>query len=167
MLWTPASGPNHAPLVLMGHGGEQHKKTLALAARAHDAVRTWGFTVAAIDAPAHGDRTRTATDEQARADLQAMTAGDTERVASVSVRYGTALAQQAVPEWQATLDALPKLPEIGTDAPIGYRGGITLGTAIGIPLTAVDSRITAAIFGGGFVVHQELNEAARQITVPI
>jgi hypothetical protein len=52
-------------------------------------------------------------------------------------------------------------------APIGYGGGITLGTAIGIPLTATDSRIKAAIFGGGFVVHEELIAAARRITVPV
>jgi hypothetical protein len=52
-----------------------------------------------------------------------------------------------VPEWQATLDALQALPEIGTEAPIGY-GGMTLGTAIGLPLAASDSRITAAVFGG-------------------
>jgi hypothetical protein len=32
--------------------------------------------------------------------------GDAERVASISVRYGVALAKHAVPEWQATLDAL-------------------------------------------------------------
>jgi dienelactone hydrolase len=168
VLWSPVSGSDHAPLVLMGHGGGLHKKTPALMARAHDAVRTWGFTVVAIDAPGHGDRPLTAEDEQARADLrQAMMAGETERVKAVSVRYGTSLAERAVPEWQATLDALQQLPEIGTEAPIGYGGGITLGTAIGIPLTAVDPRITAAIFGGGFVVQQELIEAARRITVPI
>jgi hypothetical protein len=46
-------------------------------------------------------------------------------------------------------------------------GGITLGTAIGIPLTAIEPRITAAIFGGGFVVHKSLIEAARRVTVPI
>ena len=49
----------------------------------------------------------------------------------------------------------------------GYGGGITLGTGIGIPLTAIEPRITAAIFGGGFVVHQALIEAARRITVPV
>ncbi|GAA5030367.1 dienelactone hydrolase family protein [Actinopolymorpha pittospori] len=168
VLWSPVSGSDHAPLVLMGHGGGLHKKTPALMARAHDAVSTWGFTVVAIDAPGHGDRPLTAEDEQARADLrQAMVAGDTERVKAVSVRYGTSLAERAVPEWQATLDALQQLPEIGTEAPIGYGGGITLGTAIGMPLTAVEPRITAAIFGGGFVVRQELIEAARRITVPI
>jgi alpha-beta hydrolase superfamily lysophospholipase len=168
VLWSPVSGSEHAPLVLMGHGGGQHKKTPALLARARDCVTTWGFTVAAIDAPGHGDRPRTATDERARTDLmQAMAAGETERVESISVRYGIALAQRAVPEWQATLDALQQLPEIGTEAPIGYGGGITLGTGIGIPLTAAEPRITAAIFGGGFVVHEALIEAARRITVPV
>ena len=42
-----------------------------------------------------------------------------------------------------------------------------MGTAIGIPLTAVEPRIAAAIFGGGFVVHRALIEAARRITVPV
>jgi hypothetical protein len=168
VLWSPATGSEHAPLVLMGHGGGQHKKTPALVARARHSVTTHGFTVAAIDAPGHGDRPMTAQDERARDGLQqAMAAGDTERVESITVEYGTALARQAVPEWQTTLDALRRLPEIGTEAAIGYGGGITLGTGIGIPLTAAEPRITAAIFGGGFVVHDTLIEAARRVTVPV
>jgi dienelactone hydrolase len=168
VLWSPVAGPDHAPLVLMGHGGGLHKKTPALLARAHDAVTTWGFTVVAIDAPGHGDRPRTAQDEQARADMgQARTAGDAERFESTSVRYAVSLAARAVPEWQATLDALQQLPEIGTEAPIGYGGGISLGTAIGVPLTAVEPRITAAIFGGGFFVYEAQLDAARRITVPV
>ncbi len=168
VLWSPVPGPAHAPVVLMGHGGGLHKKTPALVARAYDTVTTWGFTVVAIDAPGHGDRPRTAADELARAEFrQAMAADDTERFESISVRYVTSLAQRAVPEWQATLDALQKLPEIGTEAPIGYGGGISLGTAIGVPLTAIEPRITAAIFGGGFFVYEALIEAARRITVPI
>jgi dienelactone hydrolase len=168
VLWSPVSGSDHAPVVLMGHGGGLHKKTPALLARAHDAVTTWGFTVVAIDAPGHGDRPRTAEDELARAEFrQALAAGDTERFESISVRYVTSLAERAVPEWQATLDALQKLPEIGIEAPIGYGGGISLGTAIGVPLTAIEPRITAAIFGGGFFVYESLIEAARRITVPI
>jgi hypothetical protein len=47
------------------------------------------------------------------------------------------------------LDAFQELPEIGTEAPVGY-GGISLGTAIGVPLTAAGPRISAAIFSGGF-----------------
>ena len=132
VLWSPVSGSDHAPVVLMGHGGSLHKKTPALMARAHDTVTTWGFTVVAIDAPGHGERPRTADDELARAEFrQAQATGDTERFESISVRYVTSLAERAVPEWQAALDALQKLPEIGTEAPIGYGGGISLGTAIG------------------------------------
>jgi dienelactone hydrolase len=168
VLWSPVSGPDHAPVVLMGHGGGLHKKTPALMARAHDTVAAWGFTVVAIDAPGHGDRPRTAEDERARAEFrQAQVAGDTERFESISVRYVTSLVERAVPEWQATLDALQKLPEIGAEAPIGYGGGISLGTAIGVPLTAIEPRITAAIFGGGFFVYEALIEAARRVTVPI
>jgi len=168
VLWSPVSGSDHAPLVLMGHGGGLHKKTPALMARARDTVTTWGYTVAAIDAPGHGARPRSAADERARDELrQAYTAGDNERFESVSVRYSTSLAERAVPEWQATLDALQQLPEIGTEAPIGYGGGISLGTAIGVMLTAVEPRITAAIFGGGFFAYAALIEAARRITVPV
>jgi pimeloyl-ACP methyl ester carboxylesterase len=168
VLWSPVSGPDHAPLVLMGHGGGLHKKTPGLMARAHDAVTTWGFTVVAIDAPGHGDRPRTAEDERTRDEFrEAVAAGDNERFESVTVRYAISLAERAVPEWRATLDALQKLPEIGAEAPVGYGGGITLGTAIGVPLTAAEPRITAAIFGGGFFAHEGLIEAARRITVPV
>jgi pimeloyl-ACP methyl ester carboxylesterase len=168
VLWSPASGSDHAPLVLMGHGGGLHKKTPGLRSRGRHCVTAYGYTVAAIDAPGHGDRPRTAEDERARAGLQrALAAGDTGRVASVSARYGRSLAERAVPEWQATLDALQQLPGIGPEAPVGYGGGITLGTAIGIPLTAAEPRIAAAIFGGGFVVDEALIEAARRVTVPV
>ena len=169
-LWSPESGPGRAPVVLIGHGGGQHKKAPALLARARETVTSWGFTVVAIDAPGHGDRPRSAQDDQARDELRrAMMSGDTDQVSSVSVRYGVALAERAVPEWQATLDALQSWPEIGPKAAIGYGGGITLGTAIGIPLTAADPRIAAAVFGGGDpgVGHEAVIEAARRITVPV
>jgi alpha-beta hydrolase superfamily lysophospholipase len=152
----------------MGHGGGLHKKTPALKARAHDSVVNRGCSVVAIDAPGHGDRPRTPDDEQARADMRAaMTSGDIERFRLVSVAYAISLAHRAVPEWQATLDALAELPEIGTEAPIGYGGGISLGTAIGVPLTAAEPRIKAAIFGGGFFVYPAQLAAAKRITVPI
>jgi dienelactone hydrolase len=168
VLWSPSTAGSHPALVLMGHGGGLHKKAPELVARARRYVTTCGYAVVAIDAPGHGDRPRTPADDRARAELRAaMGAGDTDRVASVTVGYGVTLARRAVPEWRATLDALQALPEIGPETPIGYGGGITLGTAIGIPLTATDRRVRAAIFGGGFVVHEELMDAARQITVPV
>lgn len=164
VLWSPASGSAGAPLVLMGHSGGLHKKAPGILARAHHYVTTCGFTVAAIDAPGHGDRPRNAQDKQwVAALLGARAAG--EPIGPIIADFNGSLAQRAVPEWQATLDALQALPEIGTEAPVGY-GGMTLGTATGLLLTAIEPRITAATFGGVFV-YEALTEAARQITIPI
>lgn len=70
-----------------------------------------------------------------------------------------------MPEWQATLDALQALPEIGIEAPIGY-GGVSSGVVTGLMLTPVESRIAALSFGGVFV-DAPLIEAATKITVPV
>ncbi|WP_062987373.1 alpha/beta hydrolase [Nocardia anaemiae] len=163
VLWSPESGSDHAPLILMAHGGGQHRRAPGILGRAHRFVTTCGFHVAALDAPGHGDRPRTATDEQHVAALrQAQAAG--EPIGPIVVRIHLDLAARAVPEWRATLDALQKLPEIGSEAPIGFWG-IMQGTGIGVPLTAVEPRITAAVFG--CLGHESLTEAAAQITVPI
>ncbi|MFC8669739.1 alpha/beta hydrolase [Streptomyces sp. NPDC057199] len=163
VLWSPVSGPGRAPLVLMGHGGGTHKKAPAMAGRAQLLVTGCGFHVATIDAPGHGGRPRTAHDEREIAAMQqAMATG--EPVGPIVVRYNAHLAERAVPEWQATLDALQELPEIGTEGPVGYFG-LNMGTAIGVPLTAIEPRITAAVFG--LFWPDPLAETARRITVPI
>lgn len=164
VLWSPASGAtDNAPLVLMGHGGGNHKKHMAMAGRARRLVAGCGFHVAAIDAPGHGDRPRTAHDEQETAELfRARAAGEPQ--GPIVVRYNAHLAELAVPEWQATLDALQQLPQIGADGPVGYFG-LNMGTAIGVPLVAVEPRITAAVFGQHWP--DVLAEKAKQITIPI
>jgi dienelactone hydrolase len=163
VLWSPASGPDRAPLVLLGHGGGKHKKHPEMAGRAQRLVTGCGFHVAAIDAPGHGDRPRTAYDEQAGAALaQARAAG--EPVGPIVKLHNAHVAQLVVPEWRATLDALQQLPQIGTDGPVGYLG-VRMGTAIGVPLVAIEPRITAAVFG----LHwpDDLADKAKQITIPI
>lgn len=154
VLWSPASGPVGSPLLLAGHGGGMHKKAPGLVASAFHGVTKYGFTVAAIDAPGHGDRTRNLRDQQWA-----------EPIASIVIDYTASLAERAVPEWQATLDALQALPEIGAEAPVGY-GGVSLGVVTGLMLAPVESRIAALSFGGVFV-DDALIEAARKITVPV
>ncbi|MDN3354237.1 alpha/beta hydrolase [Actinomadura sp. DC4] len=164
VLWSPVSGSKNAPLILLGHTGGLDKRTPGILARARRYVTDRGFTVAAIDAPGHGDRPRTAQDERARIAIpQARAAG--EPIGPIIAEYNAALAERAVPDWQATLDALQALPEIGAEAPIGY-GGTTLGTVIGLSLAAVEPRITAAVFGAP-LVYEALTEAARLVTIPI
>ncbi|MFF9346753.1 alpha/beta hydrolase [Streptomyces sp. NPDC014734] len=163
VLWSPASGTGRAPLVLMGHGGGAHKKHPAMTGRARLLVNGCGFHVAVIDAPGHGDRPRSAHDEREIAELRtAQAAGEPE--GPIVVRYNARLAEIAVPEWQAALDALQRLPEIGAEGPVGYIG-IGLGTAIGVPLVANEPRITAAVFGMHWP--DALIETAKRITVPI
>ena len=164
VLWSPASAAPDAPLLLMGHGGGLHKRAPGLQARARQAVIRDGFHVAAIDAPGHGDRARSQQDQQwVDALLRAREQG--EPFAPIIAPFNGSLAERAVPEWRTTIDALQSLPEIGADAPIGYSG-LTLASAIGIPLAVADPRIRAAIFGGVFV-YDALLQAARRVTIPI
>lgn len=158
VLWTPGSTP--APLILIGHNGGLHKRLPRLVARARHYAAEYGLAAAAIDAPGHGDRPRSAVDEQARADLRrAMQAG--EAVDEVVDAFILPLVGRAVPEWQATLDALLSLPEIA--GPVGYDGW----TAVGIRLALNEPRISAAaLFAGGFVPGI-LREEARQVTIPL
>jgi alpha-beta hydrolase superfamily lysophospholipase len=111
VLWSPESGADRAPLILMGHGGGNHKKHPAMWGRAQHLVHGCGFHAAVLDAPGHGDRPRTEHDEQEIAALFAARAvGEPE--GPIVVRYNDHLAKLTVPEYQALLDALQELPEI-------------------------------------------------------
>lgn len=164
VLWAPESGPSDGPLILIGHGSGFHKRAPGVVGRARHYVATYGFRAAAIDAPGHGDRDRSEQDtrwDEARE--RARAAG--ESLGPVVAEYYGSLAERSVPEWRATLDALLALPEIGPDSGVGYEG-MTLASAIGIPLVAAEPRIGAAVFGGIFA-WEPLLEAARRIGVPI
>ncbi len=122
-------------------------------ARAHRYVAA-GFAVAALDAPGHGERPRSAEDERFIAEYRRRVAAG-EPAAEMLDAYTQSLAAQAVPEWRALLDALDGVPAVGF-----Y--GHSLGARIGIPLVAAEPRIRATVLG--LVGHDEL---ARRITVPV
>ena len=163
VLWSPADATGRCPLVLLGHGGGQHKQAPALVARAHRYVTACGFAAAAIDAPAHGDRPRTEQDERLVAGIRQRVAAG-EPIGPHLARYNTELSARAIPEWRATLDALQELACIGAGGPVGFWG-VSLGSGIGVPLVAAEPRITAAVFG--LVGHEALAEAAARVTVPV
>jgi hypothetical protein len=121
-----------------------------------------GFATATIELPGKGERPASADGERARADLRrAITAG--ERPSSDIIdRLVLPLVEQAVPEWQAALDAALKLPEIG--GPVGFSGGVI---AIGVRLAVVEPRIAAAgLFAGSFIPRATIEEA-RRVTIPV
>jgi hypothetical protein len=161
LLWTPASASAPTPLILLGHPGGLPKMYPRLAARARHGAAEHGFASATIELPGSGDRPRSAAAEQARDDLRrAMEAG--EPVDEIVDRLVLPLVEQAVPEWQDTLDALLGLPEIG--GPVGYAGGVI---AIGIRLAVAQPRIRAAIFFAGSFVPAIMFEEARQVSIPL
>ena len=156
-LWAPASQAG-GPLILVGHGGGAHKLAPPALARAHLYVKA-GFTVAAIDVPGHGGRPVSEEHNRLRTDFKArMDAG--EPVWQSLTDYNKALIEWTVPEWQTVLDALVKLDY----GPFGYYG-VSMGTAIGLPLTADEPRIAAAVFGLAGL--DSLAEAAPRVTVPV
>ena len=162
VLWAPEHAEPGTPLVLLGHGGgRQHRHHPAMAGRAR-LLTDVGFRAVALDVDGHGPRTRSAEDEAEVALLHAARrAGDP--IGAIVERYNADLARRTVPEWRALLAGLLAVDEIG-DAPVGYWG-ITLGTAIGVPLVAEEPLIRAAVFG--LFWPSTLVQAARRITVPL
>ncbi|MGW3346975.1 alpha/beta hydrolase [Nonomuraea rubra] len=162
ILWTPSSASAPVPLILLGHPPLGLRKMYPrLVARARQAAAD-GFAAATVELPGSGDRPRLAGAEQAGADLRrALEAGEpvSDEIIDALV---LPLVDKAVPEWQAALDALLSLPEIG--GPVGYSGGVI---SIGIRLAVVEPRIVAAgLFAGSFVP-RTMFEEARQVTIPL
>lgn len=160
ILWTPAPAP--MPLILLGHpplGLDAMYPRLAARARS---LAAEGFASATIELPGSGDRPRRPDAEAARAELRRVMAAGEPVGDDIVGALVLPLVDEAVPEWQAALDALLSLPEIG--GPVGYSGGVI---SIGIRLAVAEPRISAAVlFAGSFVPRAILDEA-RQVTIPL
>jgi dienelactone hydrolase len=134
-LWTPEGAAGTHPLILMGHGGGQHKKAPGIVAGARRFAAERGFAVAAVDVPGHGDRpkdeqySRIAAENQARVD-----AG--EELAPLIAGFQALVARQTVPEWRTVLDAVQQLGHVGA-GPVGYWG-VSLGCGLGVPFAAAE-----------------------------
>jgi dienelactone hydrolase len=169
VLWAPEGARGPRPLVLMGHGGSQHKKTEGLRIRAGHYAKRLGYAVLAIDAPGHGDRVsreeaaRNMADTGARVTGQVRADWTPERLARMAER-----TRQAVPEWKAALDVAQSLEMVGDEGPVGYWG-VSMGTAIGVPFVAAEPRITCAVLGlaGLRPGATEMAQAAAKIAIPV
>ncbi|MEO6921060.1 MAG: hypothetical protein ABI171_18925 [Collimonas sp.] len=167
VLWTPEAAVGPRPLLLIGHGGSQHKLFAPLAAYAKNYAKTFHYAVALIDGPGHGART---TQEQSAGFgekiRQQMSRG--EGLGGEVLERMMQWAGQAKPEWQAVLDAVQLLDIVGSGGPVGYLG-LSMGALSGISLVADEPRIKAAVFGlaGLHEGSQVLAEAARKLAVPI
>ncbi|MGW5610900.1 dienelactone hydrolase family protein [Streptomyces sp. NPDC003753] len=162
VLWTPEGAAGTRPLIVMGHGGGQHKKAPDILGLARRFVTECHFAVVAVDVPNHGDRpvdeqyNRIATEIQARVE-----AG--EQLAPLIAAFQALVARQTVPEWQTVLDAVQQLDHVGA-GPVGYWG-VSLGCGLGVPFVAAEPRVRAAVLGLGGALASGAD--ATRITVPV
>ena len=159
VLWTPGgrSAGARRPLVLVGHGGSQHKESDAVLDVVRPLVGQHGFAVAAIDGPVHGARRADGGTEGGKVILDFR--------ALWNDHPGI---DEMVADWRATLDALLALPGIDPTA-VGWFG-ISMGTAYGLPLCAADGRIRAALLGMWGTSHahgDRMLAEARKVRCPV
>jgi dienelactone hydrolase len=162
VLWTPEGTVGPRPLVLIGHGGGQHKKAPGVVARAHRFVAECGFAVVAVDVPNHGDQPKDEKYAQiVRANQAKVAAG--EELFPLIAGFQALVARQTVPEWRAVLAAVRELGHVGA-GPVGYWG-VSMGCGLGVPFVAAEPLVRAAVLGLSGAL--ELAQAAARITVPV
>ena len=162
ILWTPEDAIGSRPLVLIGHGGSQHKRAPNVLALARRLVRHLGYAAAAIDGPMHGDRVEGGNELTLDSLRVRLNEQDPNVVAH---RF-----RQARGEWRGTLDELRKLDEVGA-GPVGYWG-LSMGTIFGGPLVAEEPRIGVAVLGLMGITapshyKPRISGAAGRITCPV
>ena len=154
IAWTPENAEAPTPVVLIGHGGNGHKREPHILSLARRLVRHHGIAAAAIDGPLHGDRTPAGgqlTLDERRA----------------AFRDGK-LVDGMIADWKATLDALQKLPELGVGK-VGYWG-LSMGTMFGLPFVAAEPRIAVAtlgLMGTGVFGDGRLERDAQGVACPV
>lgn len=145
-LLLPLAGRGPFPLILLQHGAGGSKDAPYLDAAAAPWVRG-GAAVASLDFPLHGERASAKLTERLLTALGGALAGEVGEAAGLWVEF----VRQAVVDLRRGLDALSSLPELDAGR-IAYAG-FSMGTILGAPFCAEESRLRAAalaIGGGGF-----------------
>lgn len=159
-LWLPAAASGPVPLVLIGHGGSQHKHSAGPRDLAGRLALDHGFAAAAIDGPVHGER-------RADGGLDGAAVFADHRA---DIQHPGSLATMAA-DWRAALDLLHEMGDL-TVGPVGYWG-LSMGTLYGVPFLAREDRVQAAVLGlwgsAGTApdTWAELASAARAVRCPL
>jgi dienelactone hydrolase len=161
-MTSPDGAGGARPLVLLGHGGGRHKKDPDMVALGRRLALDHGYAVVVPEVPAHGDRPP--VDEYQRlADQNRSRAAAGEDLGPLIATFQALVARRTVPEWRSVLDAVQRLPHVGT-GPVGYWG-VSLGCGLGVPFVAAEPRVRAAVLGlGGASANADL---AARITAPV
>ena len=143
-------------LVLLGHGGTTHKKVEYIEMLAKRLVAC-GISAMAIDGPGHGER----KNQRQKSDESTNTLDEFPRM-----WHSGGGTQAIVADWIAALDFIEG--EEGA-RPTGWWG-LSMGTMMGLPVTATDKRIKVALLGlmgTGAVNGDDLARLAPEVTCPV
>ncbi|WP_433064655.1 alpha/beta hydrolase [Dactylosporangium sp. CS-033363] len=162
VLFTPANATGPRPLIVLGHGGGQHKRAPGVVGPARRLVTAGGFAVVAMDAPGHGDRPQDETLARMAAENRAAMATGAE-VAPRLAALHTYVATTSVREWKSVVSAVQTQKNVG-EGPVGYRG-LSMGCGLGVPFVASDQRVRAAVLG--LCGPLGLEADAARISVPV
>ncbi|HEV3213781.1 MAG TPA: hypothetical protein VGZ03_10340 [Acidimicrobiales bacterium] len=175
ILWRPEGTSGPTPVVLLGHGGTQHKRAANVLGLARRFVRHLGVSAVAIDAPGHGERiVDVASAEDARRDLEqrvrsASGAASAPRPQPSDPAAFAAAHARAAREWSALLDQL-EADQVVLDGRVGYWG-LSMGTMIGLPMLADEPRVRCAVLGlaclSGWPNEAVRADAARRLSIPV
>ena len=155
VYWTPpqagAERDGAEKLVMLGHGGTTHKRADYIVEVA-SLLCARGIAAMAIDGPGHGDR-RTFD----------WTGDKNEFARAWNDGGGT---ETVVADWRAALDFVEA--EFGV-RPTGWWG-LSMGTMMGLPVTASDQRVKVALLGlmGSWGPNgDDLMRLAQQVSCPV
>jgi pimeloyl-ACP methyl ester carboxylesterase len=149
VYWTPTGGSDR--LVMLGHGGTTHKKVDYIVEVAQ-LLCARGIAAMAIDGPGHGERSTGDWGSDPNGFAKAWHEGG-----------GT---DTVLADWRAALDFM----EVEEGArPTGWWG-LSMGTMMGLPVTATDDRVRVALLGlmGSWGPNSDdLIRLAPQVTCPV
>lgn len=149
VYWKPNDRGDR--LVMLGHGGSTHKKAEYIVQIA-DLLAQKGIASFAIDGPGHGERAE-----------KAPRAGLGEFETAWNDNGGT---ETVISDWHASLDFIESVEGA---RPTGWWG-LSMGTMMGLPVSATDNRVKIALLGlmGTWGPNgDDLKRLARQLTCPV
>jgi alpha-beta hydrolase superfamily lysophospholipase len=156
-LYEPEQPAASRPLILVQHGGSSHKQGMDVWDAAGALAGGSGCRVIALDGPVHGARRPEGAPDDGpstRARFFALWENDPAHV------------DQHVARWRSLAD---ELSAAYPASPLHWMG-LSMGTAYGLPLLAVEHRFARAVlgmWGTSFVNSGRLAEDARRVRCPV
>jgi dienelactone hydrolase len=173
--WRPEGVQGSGPIILIGHGGTQHKRVPNVLGLARRFVRHLGYSAVALDAPGHGERNSDPqAGEKRRQAIQARVAarrrGEAIPLDPDEAKGWVERTTMGMAEWRALVDDLDAEGARESTRRYGYWG-VSMGTAIGLPFVASEPRVRAAVLGLAGLANRpgsgRFGDSARALNVPV